>query len=116
MPIKNAYNEQCAFFALSVIPDHESVQVQNRTLDGKIHIQTTGDPIKTADVRCLATLEEFNVLSDSAAKGIPVQIDLDTETAFYDGLILGQPTRSLGSRGNRGTRAYNVNFRMHVTE
>lgn len=114
MPIQDAYARDCASHVLSVIPDRESIKIENRLLNGTIHTQTIGEPVNTATVRCLGTYDQWENLSDSAAKSATVYVDF--EGHFYDGLITGSPSRSLYNRGPRATRLYEITFSMYVSE
>jgi len=114
MPIKDAYNNVCASHVLSVIPEHEAVKVENKTLNGRVHIQTTGDPIDLVEVQCLSTYEQWETLSEASAKSTPVFVDFEGD--YYDGLITGRPSRSLFNRGKRISRLYEIRFTMYINE
>ena len=112
MPIKDAYNNTCAAHVLSVIPDQEAVKMENKTLNGKVHIQTLGDPIDLAVVRCLSTYTQWQNLTDAAAKSVPVYVDFEGDQ--YDGVITGNPSATIFTKGSRATRLYQVNFTLYL--
>ena len=112
MAIVDSLSRQCASIVQSVIPDTDSNKVENKLLNGAVYMQTIGDSIETATVRCLSTLAQWENLSDSAANAVPVTVTFETET--YTGLITGRPSFSLFNKGSRITRFYEINFQMYI--
>lgn len=118
--IKDAYNNTCASYVVSVIPNKESFVIENKALNGSFHLQTTGDPIDVAHVTCMCTHAEWEYLSDAAAKCIPINVDVDHDGTYYDGVIrtqvMEQPEVMLFNRGSISHRLLQVMFNMLVTE
>ena len=76
---------------VSVIPDYETIEVENKLLDGTIHIQTVGQPARVVNVNTVTVNTENKKLIDTCkATKTPVKVVLDDD--YYIGIIRGVPS------------------------
>jgi len=95
---------------VSVIPDHEVIEVENRLLDGSFHVQTIGQPTRIVNVNTVTVNTENKKLIDTyKATKTPVKIVLDDE--YYVGTIRGNPQWARVKSG-----VFQISFVLLVSE
>ncbi|HZK44365.1 MAG TPA: hypothetical protein VFC73_08820 [Syntrophomonadaceae bacterium] len=67
------------------LPIYETNQIENKLLDGSLHIQTIGEPLKIFKVEVLSTKENAEKINEM--QNIGEEIYLVAETRKYRGLI-----------------------------
>ena len=113
--IKDAYNNTCSQRVLSVFSNKEPIQIENKSLNGMMHLQTIGTAMNVAMVKALCSFAEYENLVEAAGSAVPIQVDFDGK--YYDGIMRGQPIMEQYSRGiTRSRRLHQVSFNMFVEE
>lgn len=67
------------------LPIHDTLQVENKLLDGSLHIQTIGEPLKTILIEVLAT--ETNAEKIDVIESIKEEVYFYKKTKIYRGII-----------------------------
>jgi len=113
--IKDAYNNTCAHRVLSVIPNKDPNRIEQKTINGRYHIQEIGTAPDVANVKALCTYDEWENLVAAAASAIPINVDFDG--MYFDGIIRAQPISEQHTRGfTKSNRLYQAAFNMYVSE
>lgn len=97
-----------------LIPSLSGHQVKNKLLDGTMHIQTIGNPIKYIKFRCVSdhySMEQINLME---YQGQPVKIFFDD--MYYIGMIDKLSEWQEQLFGEKDTRLYTANIVVAISE
>ncbi len=112
--ITDSLGRTCARITLSVVPGYDSIKMENRLLDGSLHIQTIGTPVRVAIVKAAGSITEYDLCQMAAASGS--QISVIFEGIRYTGLIMGTvELEDYSRRRPRARRIYQMSFKMNVS-
>jgi len=90
MPIYDKNDNVISNAVQKVLSHPDVVEIKNRTLDGKYHIQTIGTSGTIADVSAYFTPAEKLLFDEIKRRSAPLTVTFDGR--YYTGLIDGEPS------------------------
>ena len=96
------------------LPIHDILQVENRLLDGSLHIQTIGEPLKTISIEVLVT--EINAINIDRIENIKEEIYFFKGTKRYQGIIRNPITWTKRSMYTGDTTKYSGEIEFVILE
>ena len=99
-------------YIITYVPERDPTIVENRLLDGTLHLQNIGEAIHTAEVEVICTEAMVDSLNGYYATVTPLVLDKDgTE---YTVKILSRPSWEVFRPGTLANRLYTGTFRLHI--
>lgn len=93
-------------------PEQDAVIVENRLLDGTLHMQSIGDAITLAYIEAICTEAQVDLINGYRATVTPVTLDKDgTE---YTVRIRTRPQWEVLRPGPLASRLYTGTFTVHI--
>ena len=87
-----------------LIPDIDGNRIVNVLLDGTMHIQTVGDPLKTVRFDCVSTTNNIDAINQIYFEGEPVRVEFDKK--YYTGRIMQKSEWEVELFGEYDERLY----------
>lgn len=97
-----------------LFPSLKGHQIKNRLLDGSLHVQTIGNPIKFIRFRCVSDDCSMNIINQIEFYGQEIKVFYDDK--YYIGIIDELSEWQEELFGEKDTRLYTANISVAVSE